>query len=183
MKIATTTIVAFAIMFFSFVADSQTALDEIFSDGALGGTVTAVKSADAIEIDGTAVRLAGVTAPKRWWFGSTPGCYAENAKEFLEDAVLGRKVEYIFALPDGGKKHIQLFHRLPRVYLKVGAHFINAELIKTGRAFADHHPNYRESEEFLELEAYAKRNTMGLWNSCIVECRGRKGCRTLVLKF
>lgn len=181
MKIVTAVALASAITFFSLVGDSQTTPDDIFADGALGGTVTAVESVDTIEIDGTAVHLAGVHAPNRWWIGRAPGCYSGEAKKFLEDAILGKKVEYVFVLPEGGKKRLNLFYHLPRVYLKAGALFVNEGLVKTGHAFADHHPDYRGKKEFLEFEAYAKRNAMGLWNSCIVECRAKKGCRTLVI--
>lgn len=137
------------------------------------GTVTAVHGVDFLEIDGQDVRLAGVTGPRRWWWGEERDCFGVEGAVFLEANLLGKPVQYAFdpILGPDNKRGIR------RAYILSEGMFVNAKLIEDGLALVDRSKGYVARERLLDLEEIARLRQIGLWHTCPVECWRDKVCR------
>lgn len=137
------------------------------------GIVTKVLDAGTVKIDGRSMRLLGVSAPRRWWWGPSRDCYSLISSKYMEDAVLGRQVSYT---RDPNFRNLKDGHH--RIYLYVDGRQLNSELIQKGLVLADHTKEYIENERYANLEDGAKLHFIGLWHTCAVECEYKGTCRT-----
>ena len=107
------------------------------------------------------VRIIGVDAPEtRKSERKEIGYYGEEAKAYLNDLLLGKKVALISDVDS-----LDRFGRtLSYVYLEDGT-FVNAELVKNGYAsILTIPPNVKYADLFLKLQKEARENNRGLWN-------------------
>jgi len=110
------------------------------------------------------VRLKGVDAPEiphpdHGQFKNDPFGY--ESRECLREILDGRPVRLRSALASGAPEHDDYGRLLAYIY--DGDTLVNAELIRRGcaRAFLKYpHPH---REEFIELEARARTQGLGLW--------------------
>lgn len=136
------------------------------------GVVTKVLDADKIEIDGERFRLLGVNAPE--YEGNDNDCYALESTQRLEAKIQGKMVTYSFDRGYGRRDR----HGDARIYLYHDGVNINAWLIENGLAFVDPSKTYHMQEEFVPLQADARRKHLGIWHACPVECNRAGICRT-----
>lgn len=137
------------------------------------GVVTKIHDAGTIEIDGKTMRLLGVSAPRRWWWGQSRDCYSLISTKYVEDSILGREVSFT---KDPNFGNIKDGHH--RIYLYIDGRQINSELIQKGLVLADRTKEYLEKERYAALEDDARFHFTGLWHTCAVECEHRGTCRT-----
>lgn len=128
--------------------------------------VTKVVDGDTFWVaDGSAkglkVRLIGVDAPESRKTGRKEVEYfGRESAEFLTRLLSNRKVRLVH---DVGKKD-RYGRTLAYVYLEDGT-FVNTELIRRGYAqVLTVPPNVRHADEFVRLQAEARRNRRGLWS-------------------
>ena len=94
-----------------------------FLDGTETVVVERVIDGDTIVIENkTSVRLLGINSPEK------TGIYYEEAKEFLEDLILGKDVRFEF-----GKEKYDKYNRV-LAYVFVGNKNVNLELVEKGFA-------------------------------------------------
>ncbi|MCD1116974.1 thermonuclease family protein [Chryseobacterium turcicum] len=116
--------------------------------------VIGVKDGDTVEIsmDGKpqVVRLSHIDCPeKKQPFGN-------NAKQFASDLCFGKKVK----LSTGWKKDRNK-RLLAEIILSNGKN-LNKELVKNGLAW--HYKKYSKDNSYDDLEKYARKLKVGLWN-------------------
>lgn len=129
-------------------------------------TVTDVKDGDTITLkNGETVRYIGINTPEK----GQP--YGDEATKENRQLVLGKEVtlEYDKALKDQYNRTL--------AYVYVGEVFVNKHLVEQGLALTETvPPNEKHEGTFLEAEAKAQSNCLGLWdglcsqskNSCVV---------------
>jgi endonuclease YncB( thermonuclease family) len=157
------------------VAESATASGEQPSDhlrGEYEGTVERVIDANYVVIDDEKMALIGVSAPRRTNDGKTRDCSSAESAAYLEglvkDQVVSFSYERLMGIHDlRGREQINLY---------ANGELLNAKLIATGNALALRTGTYAEREHFLNLEAKAKRQSLGLWHRCPVDCLRADRC-------
>lgn len=91
----------------------------------------------------------------------TQGCYAFEAKKENENLVLGKEVKLVKDVSETDK-----YGRLLS-YVYVGDVFINEELVRSGFAkIMTVPPDVKYKDLFLDAQAYARENKLGLWGKC-----------------
>ena len=134
------------------------------------GRVTRVVDGDTVKVRlangrGTrTVRYIGVDTPESVKPGEPVQCFAEQASDFNDRIVTGRRVR----LRVGRERTDRYGRLLAYVYVEGGAvHFINAELVRRGYARTlEIPPNTDFAERFRKLERGAQRAHRGLWAAC-----------------
>ncbi len=126
------------------------------------GTVEHVIDGDTVVIDGTTVRLIGIDAPETNHPAKPAQCYGGESKEYALNMLGGRKVEY---KTDKNYSIKDKYNRL-LAYLYVDGKLYNAEAIKNGYALAYTRFPFKYLKKFVQLEAEAKENKLGMWKSC-----------------
>jgi len=125
-------------------------------------TVERVYDGDTFRTDkGEKVRLLGINTPEIAHNDSPGEEMGEQAKQFLESLVLGKRVQLVF---DREKKDTY-GRTLAHVYLADGS-WINGQLVENGMAhlylFA---PNFAHAEALLKLEQRARSKKIGIWKT------------------
>ena len=142
----------------------------MFIAGACSGswTVTRVVDGDTIRVrrglESEKVRLKGVDAPEiphpeMGQYNNDP--FGHESKECLTKILDGRTVRLMFATAAGTPERDRYGRLLAYVY--AGGALVNAELIRKGCARAFRKFEHPGREEFIALEAEARRKRLGLW--------------------
>ncbi len=109
------------------------------------------------------VRLIGVDAPELRHSTRSVMYYAQEAADFTERMVKGKRVRLEF---DENNKYIQNRDKYDRllayVYLEDGF-FLNAELLKRGYGFAYTEFPFKYQDEFRRYQKEAAEGGVGLW--------------------
>jgi endonuclease YncB( thermonuclease family) len=87
--------------------------------------------------------------------------FGPEALQFLSGLVVGKKVILVY---DGWRVGDFGGRQYAYVYLSAKT-FVNAELIRRGLGYADRQGSHPRRDEFLALEASARRAKMGVWAS------------------
>ncbi len=127
--------------------------------GPTRGVVSNVVDGDTIDLDsGERIRYLMVDTPEL----SSDDCYADEAREYNAQLVLGREVtlEYDVECTDN-------FGRL-LAYVSLGDTEINSLLVERGYACVLHIPPNGDDrvDEFLGRETQAKNESRGMWGIC-----------------
>lgn len=109
---------------------------------------------------GLKVRLIGIDAPETRNSGrKAVGYYGAEAKNYLESVLAAKEVRLEY---DVDRKD-RYGRTLAYAYLRDGT-FVNAELVKRGYAMVlTVPPNVRFADEFVNLQAEARKKKRGLW--------------------
>lgn len=143
--------------------------------GAYEGEVTKIIDGDTFEINGHIFHLLGVDVPRfSLSFPWKKECHATEAKDFLDQKIMGRIVTYDYERMQGRKdKRGEKF-----VYLYIDGELVNAAIIKQGHGFADRSKDFAKKDEFLSIEDFAEHRNIGMWHLCPIDCTNDKLCRT-----
>jgi micrococcal nuclease len=107
------------------------------------------------------VRYIGVDTPETVKPGTPVQCFGHRASNFDRDLVEHRRVRLVF-----GVERRDVYGRL-LAYVRLGRHFVNAELVRRGLARTlTIPPNDRYAALFRRLEQGAARSGRGLWGAC-----------------
>lgn len=134
-----------------------------------GIKVKRVIDGDTIELEaGQKVRLIGIDSPESVDPREAVQCFGKeaysNLKTLLEEKII--KLEKDISETDK-------YGRLLR-YVYLDKIFINETLVRTGFAKASSYPpDIKFQGKFREAEAYARNNSLGLWDSCPNTKNGR----------
>lgn len=123
--------------------------------------VTKVIDGDTFWIDDKEkVRLIGVDAPESRNTGRKKvGYYGKEAKAFLKNYLMGKRVELQYDVTRTDRYQRTLAY----VYLEDGT-FLNAELVRLGYATVyTVPPNVKYADLFLDMQREARENNRGLW--------------------
>lgn len=106
------------------------------------------------------VRLLGIDAPEsRKSFKKEVQYFGKEASDYLKQLIGGKKVRLVY---DVNPKD-RYGRTLAYVYLEDGT-FVNAELVSKGYAVVmTIAPNVRYAEDFVKLQAEARKEGLGLW--------------------
>lgn len=123
------------------------------------GKVTRILDGDTVELeDGRKIRYLLVDTPET----SDGDCYAENAKTFNSDLVLGKVIDISY--------DVECTDRFGRTlaYVSVDGQEVNTLMIQRGYGCVLHIAPNGESrvDEFRAFELDAMRAKRGLWGSC-----------------
>lgn len=125
------------------------------------GTVVSITDGDTLKVeteDGEVIkiRLWGIDCPEFSKDGSkTSQPYGKEAYEFTTDLALNHKVQII--------EHGTSYERIVGEVILEDGTFLNKEILKSGFAWWYH--NYCKELEWAQLEAEARINGTGLWES------------------
>ncbi len=128
-------------------------------EGVEWGVAASVPDGDGLRLeDGRRVRYIGIDTPEMAHWGNPVESFAEEARMFNEQLVVGKRVRL-----ERDASEMDRYGRLLR-YVYVGDTFVNAELMRAGlaRAFALW-PDEGHAEEFARLEQEARRQRRGMW--------------------
>ncbi|MBI2070592.1 MAG: thermonuclease family protein [Elusimicrobia bacterium] len=122
---------------------------------------------DTVELsDGDRVRLIGVDTPELHHPRKPVGCYAKEAWEYTKARAEGFRARLVFDPANDSVRHRDKYGRLLAYLFLADGTFHNRELIAQGYGFAYTRFPYGHSEEFVAVEAEAKRQGKGLWSAC-----------------
>lgn len=122
-------------------------------------TIDFVVDGDTIVLDnGESVRLIGVDAPEKSHPLRPVEFYSAEATEFMKSMTLHKRVN----LEYGDERRDKYNRLLAYVYLLDGS-FVNKELVEKGFAFAYTRFPFKYFNEFVDAEAIAKREGLGIW--------------------
>ena len=120
----------------------------------LQGTVVRVIDGDTFDLEGEVrIRLAGVEAPEY-----PKGCLSNQAKERLEELILGKEVEIEVIEKDNFGRQIG--------FIRVGDVFIDKILVEEGLArvvLYSKRKKLKHQDEFIQAEREAKEKNLGIW--------------------
>ena len=135
-----------------------------------GDTIYVTKTGDLDQKNIIKVRLLGINAPEVKHQGNeTTECFGNEAKDFLTETVLGRKVR----LESDTQKQDIYNRELRFVYL--GDEMINTFMLENGMAYKLFIPPNRSYElEFDMALEYAKSNLYGVWTYCYLDDKRAK---------
>ena len=129
------------------------------STAEMSGEVTSTTDGDTITVSGVGpVRLIGVDTPEEFHPTKPVQFMARQASEFTRKAVLGKRVTLEFE----DERRDKYDRTLAYVTLPDGR-MLNAELIRTGYAFAYLKFPFKRKNQFVALEAEAKKAGRGVW--------------------
>lgn len=130
-------------------------------------TCTKVVDGDTLYIkipDGTdphtKVRLWGVDTPEIAHGGQKAMYFGPEAAKFVRSEVGGKPVRVVLAPNDTRDRYNRL---LAYIYYGQPEEMLNEQLLIEGLAYADPRFAHPWKERFLDLEARARRNRVGLW--------------------
>lgn len=127
------------------------------------GVVVAVPDGETVVLeDGSTIRLVNALAPRRSSAGRIgEDALAEQARQWLEAAVLGRAVRYAF----GGRRADRHGRLLAQLFLDdADALWLQAALVESGLARAYSHSDNRAcAAPLLAREAAARAARRGIW--------------------
>ncbi len=114
------------------------------------------------------VRLLGINAPELHHPQKPVECFAQQAKDKLEELLAGHKV---FLKTDTSQLVRDKYGRLlAYVYTDSGL-FVNLEMVRLGFAYEYTYSNeYFFQKEFKQAQEFSKKNKLGLWSD--KTCRG-----------
>lgn len=119
----------------------------------LRGTGIRVIDGDTFDIeDGVRIRLAGAEAPEY-----PKGCLSLQAKERLEELVLGKKVEIEPVKKDNFGRQLG--------FVKVGGLLVDRAMVEEGLAQAAGGENPKYGADLLAAQDSAKKAKRGIWSS------------------
>ncbi|MBF4563415.1 thermonuclease family protein [Microbacterium sp. VKM Ac-2870] len=135
--------------------------------GAEHGRVAAVVDGDTIKVDtatGTVrVRIIGINTPEIGRDGQSSECYAEQARDYLDQLVYGRTVDLS---PDPSQADTDKYGRLLRhVYLD-GVNVALTEIQAGVGAEYTYDKPYTGQSDYRAAQAAAQAAGRGLWGSC-----------------
>ena len=118
-----------------------------------------------VDIDGLSVpvRLIGIDTPEINHPSEPIQCYGPEAKEALEELILGKEVVLETDVSETDK-----YERLLR-YVWLGETLVNEYMTKNGYAFSSEYPpDTKYQLRINAAEEYAKNNSLGIWdaNTC-----------------
>lgn len=123
--------------------------------------VVRVIDGDTIEIEGgVKVRLIGIDTPELRQSGDS-GCFGQEAKNYLSNLILGQRI--------GLEKDVSEVDRYGRLlrYVYLEDELINDALVRNGYArVSTYPPDVKYQQRFLDSEAYARQESLGLWSKC-----------------
>ena len=131
------------------------------------GPVVAVVDGDTIDVDADGervrVRLIGLDAPEVGRDGAASDCYAEEARDFLNELLYGRDVEL---LTDPSQDDVDRYGRLLR-HVSIDGDSAALLAIAGGAATEYTYAEaYDGQAEHLAAEADARDAGAGLWGQC-----------------
>ena len=115
-----------------------------------------------VNIDGKKekIRLVGIDTPETEKEFTPAECYADDAKERLQELLAGKKVALLKNKKGDNRDQ---YGRLLR-YVFAEGRDINAQLIREGYAFAFRRYPHDRMHFYIEQEKKAKAEKMGMWN-------------------
>ncbi|MBN1675300.1 MAG: thermonuclease family protein [Kiritimatiellae bacterium] len=126
-----------------------------------GGPFRVVRVIDGDSLvlrNGEHVRLIGVDAPEMDHPDPRVQQYARKARDLLKELVEGADCRLEYEPEDLRDVHGRLL-----AYVAAGDRLVNAELIRSGHAYAYGKSEYSRRAQFLMLERTARRKHLGLW--------------------
>jgi len=125
----------------------------------ISDTVKRVIDGDTIVLtNGETVRLIGVDTPELHHPSRPIEYFAIEAKDFVKKMVESKDIKLVL----GEQKRGKYGRLLAYVYLPDGT-FLNEEIIKQGYGFAYTKYPFEFAEDFVKLQAQARRARLGLW--------------------
>ncbi len=144
------------------------------SVGPLRGEMAAVKrvvDGDTIELtDGRTLRYIGIDTPESKKPNTSVQCFALAASARNKELVEGKTVRLVNDVSETDR-----YKRLLR-YVYVDDQLVNEVLVREGYAFArSYPPDIALQEQLRAAETKAREESKGLWGSCNVQEKGKKG--------
>jgi endonuclease YncB( thermonuclease family) len=138
-------------------------------------TVTRVHDGDTITSQGYGivfkVRLAGIDAPEKGIKKRPDQPYAEEARKYLENLILGKKVTIKQIALDRRNLIVSIVHiERPKGFFSSSRQEINLEMVKQGYAKVLHETNtidirpYKDIRPYREAEKEAKAKKLNIWS-------------------
>jgi micrococcal nuclease len=125
------------------------------------GVVSEAADGDTLTVTGVGkIRLQGVDSTEKNHPSKPVQYLSEEASRFTRELVLGKRVR----LEYGEELHDKYGRVLAFIYLPDGR-MLNAELIKAGLAYAYTRYPFKYQQQFIELEARAREQGIGLWSA------------------
>lgn len=142
------------------------------------GKVSYVVDGDTVQVGRDRIRLLGVDTPekKSVKYNRPEQCFAREAREFLISQINGK----IVRLEEDPQADTHDKYRRRLAYIFAEDRLINLELVQKGYGFAIRFFPYSRKKEFIQAEDRAKKEKLGLWGPCKLDC-GRRICKTLPL--
>lgn len=130
------------------------------------GVVVAVVDGDTIDVDTGAgaqrVRIIGIDTPEIGRGGNTDECYAQEAREILDELIYRSDVELI---ADPTQADVDRCGRLLR-HVRHDGHSIALTLIEAGAGEYTYDAAYDGQEAYRAAQNAAERDGRGLWAAC-----------------
>lgn len=126
--------------------------------------MSAVIDGDTIRInDDTRVRIIGIDTPEIGRDGDPDECYAQTAREELNDLIYDRQVTLV---SDPSQEDTDRYDRQLR-HVFIGETNVALTLIESGAGYEyTYDVPYQDQEEYRTAEDDARTHARGLWGAC-----------------